>query len=209
MKTPRMEVSFLAAGVALLPRKGDFLSYWILTHDTEQLIACSNVRAAKDPMFPNCRAQPLDSSLALGGERAAPPDQPSILFSAADRLGLTDPTALEVPKFSPDELLGLSFLRKTDTGECFRAKIIRKILDRDAQDHQAIKFLISIGDGELEEIISYNELSNIVERQHQAEEDGELDTWAYESILDHEGPLRPGMPQYKGSAYNVLIEWAT
>ena len=189
-------------------KKGDFLTYWILTHDTEQLIARSNVRAAKDPMFPNRRARPLDSSLALGGERDAPPDQPSILFSAADRLGLPDPTALEVPKFSPDELLGLSFLRETDTGECFRAKITRKILDRDAQDHQAIKFLISIGDGELEEIISYNELSDIVERQHQAEEDGELDTWAYESILDHEGPLRPGMPQYKGSAYNVLIEWA-
>ena len=51
-------------------------------------------------------------------------------------------------------------------------------------------------------------MSDIVKQQHQAEEDGELDTWAYESILDHEGPLRPGMPQYKGSAYNVLIEWA-
>jgi len=189
-------------------KKGDFLTYWILTNDTEQLIARSNVRAAKDPMFPNRRARPLDSSLAAGGEGDAPSDQAPIIFSAADRLGLADPTALEVPKFSPDELLGLSFLRETDTGERFRAKITRKILDRDAQDHQAIKFLISIGDGELEEIISYNELSDIVEQQHKAEADGELDTWAYESILDHEGPLRPGMANYKGSAYNVLIEWA-
>ena len=29
-------------------------------------------------------------------------------------------------------------------------------------------------------------MSDIVKQQHQAEEDGELDTWAYESILDHE-----------------------
>jgi len=105
-------------------------------------------------MFPNRHARPLDSFLAIGGEREAPSDQPSILFSAADLLGLPNPTALEVPKFSPDELLGLSFLRKTDTGERFRAKITRKILDCNAQDHQAIKFLVSIGDGELEEIIS-------------------------------------------------------
>eukprot|EP00957_Ditylum_brightwellii_P053256 4038058-Ditylum_brightwellii.AAC.1 len=158
-------------------------------------------------MFPNRRARPTGSSLAVGGE-TAPSDRSPILYSASDRLDLPDPTALEVPKFSPEELLGLTFLRETDTGEQFRAKITRKVLDREAEDHQAIKFLVTIGDGELEEIISYNELSDIVERQHAAEADGELDTWAYDAILEHEGPLRPGMPHYKGSIYNVLIKWA-
>eukprot|EP00977_Amphora_coffeiformis_P023322 scaffold13003_cov122-Amphora_coffeaeformis.AAC.3 len=142
----------------------------------------------KDPMFPNRCARPTGPSLAVGGE-TAPSDRSPILYSASDCLDLPDPTALEMPKFSPEELLGLTFLRETDTGEQFCAKITRKVLDREPEYHQAIKFLVTIGDGEFEEIISYNELSDIVERQHVAEADGVLDTWAYNAILKHEGLL--------------------
>ena len=35
-------------------------------------------------------------------------------------------------------------------------------MDCDAKNHQQIKFLLSLGDGQLEEIIPYNELSNLV-----------------------------------------------
>ena len=36
-------------------------------------------------------------------------------------------------------------------------------MDHDSENHQQIKFRLALGDGQLEEIISYNELSDLVE----------------------------------------------
>ena len=129
-----------------------------------------------------------------------------VISSLSDALDV-DLSMTESPKFSPEELLGLTFLRDTDSGERIRAKVTRKIMDRDAENHQKIKFLINCGDDAYEEIIAYNELSNIIECQHQAEADGELDTWTFNDIVDHGGPLLPSSPKYKGSSYNVLVSW--
>ena len=41
-----------------------------------------------------------------------------------------------------------------------------------AQDHQSIKFLLALRDVELEEIILYNELSDLVSKQDQVKIDG-------------------------------------
>ena len=177
--------------------KGDKLTYWILTKDTEQLIVRSGVRPAKDPLFPNLRARPDDSHSPA---RSAP------VFSLSDTLLVGDSSALEVPKFSPDNLLGLTFLHDVGDGERMRAKITRKILDREAEDHKNIKFLISYGDDTVEEIIGYNELSDIVDRQHQEEAEGSAPIWTFKSILDHK-KVSPGTPEYKGSSYNVFVLW--
>ena len=48
--------------------KGDKLTYWVLTKDTERLIVRSNVRVAKDPMFPNRKALPDPSLFSLASE---------------------------------------------------------------------------------------------------------------------------------------------
>ena len=198
----------LGRWVGVAQSTGDALTYYVLSNDTQQLLVRSNVRAAKDPVFPNHRSRPPDfrsapaNPLTAGGEEPAQP----ILMSVAD--AYEDPTAIGLPKFSPDELLGLTFLRDTDTGDRIRAKVTRKIMDRDAENHHNIKFLVSCGDDTYEEIMAYNELSDIIERQHQAEADGELDTWTFEEITAHEGPLRSDSPRHKGSSYNVRIRWS-
>ncbi len=66
---------------------------------------------------------------------------------------------------------------------------------------------VSCDDDSYEEIIAYNELSDIIEPQHQAEADGELNTWTFNDIVDHEGPISPSSSKYKGSSYNVLVSW--
>jgi hypothetical protein len=38
-------------------------------------------------------------------------------------------------------------------------------MDNDSHNHQNIKFLLKIGAGEFDEIIAYNELSDLVEGQ--------------------------------------------
>ena len=55
----------------------------------------------------------------------------------------------------------MTVLRKIND-DLLRVKVVQKIMDHDAKNHQQIKFLLSLGDGQLEEIISYNELSNLV-----------------------------------------------
>ncbi len=62
-------------------------------------------------------------------------------------------------------------------------------------------------DEERDEILSYNELLDIVEAQYAEELDEENLYWKFKRIAAHEGPLSPKHPRYNGSAYNVLIEW--
>jgi hypothetical protein len=79
-----------------------------------------------------------------------------------------------------------------DDGSKYRAKVARKIVDNDAENHQKIKFLVEISDGKLEEIIAYNKLSDVVECQHEAElHSPESASWAFKEITEHQGPLTP------------------
>ena len=64
-----------------------------------------------------------------------------------------------------------------------------------------------MGDGKLKEIISYNELSDLVTESLAAKESGKQDLTSYAGVLDHQGPLKSYGPKYKGSSYNVLVDW--
>ena len=108
--------------------------------------------------------------------------------------------------FSPDKLIGMTILRTIDK-DVIRAKVVCKIMDREAENHSQIKFLLSLGNGQLEEIISYNELSDLVTESMSAKESGVQDVMTYSGILDHQGPLKRHDPRFKGSSYNVLVDW--
>ena len=77
---------------------------------------------------------------------------------------------VNLPRFSPEELLGLTFLYDAGDGERARAKIVKKTHDKDAENHEHIKMLILYDDDRVEELISYNELCNLVAKQHNKEE---------------------------------------
>ena len=185
--------------VGIAENQGDALTWLILTDDTQQVITRSNVCSAKDPLNPNLRVRPGD------GESGSKP----ILFSASELSGLeVESPNLKLPHFSPDELLGLTFIRDMDNGRKYRATVARKIMDEDAANHQRIKFIIELGDGEFDEIIAYNELSNIIEDQHEKELHApESATWSFTALTGHEGPLSTSDNRYKGSLYNVLVHW--
>jgi hypothetical protein len=188
--------------VGVAENKGDILTYLVLTDDTREVIARSNVRSANDPDHPNLRAT------AGFGETGIPTSTPT-LFSASDLTGLDiDPPDLKLPHFSPDELLGLTFIRDMPDGRKFRASVARKIRDADAANHHKIKFLVEMSNGELDEVIAYNELSNIIEDQHEKElHEPDSATWSFKAINDHQGPLTTSDRRYKGSSYNVLVHW--
>jgi hypothetical protein len=190
--------------VGIAEHQGDAMTWLILDDITLQVVTRSAVRSALDPASPNLRAeQPLcESSFASDAGEFSTPIQ-----SVSDLMGHKNPSSLNLPKFSPEELTGLTFLHEMDDGQKYRATIVKRINDNDSQNHEKIKFLVTLGHGEFDEIIEYNELSAIVEAQHEAEIDNPDITWVFKEIKGHQGPLRNTHPEYKGSAYNVLVLW--
>jgi hypothetical protein len=64
-----------------------------------------------------------------------------------------------------------------------------------------VKFKVSVGD-KYEEIMSYDQIISKLEQ----ELDGDI-IWKFKRITAHEGPLMPNHRNYKGSSYNVMVEW--
>jgi hypothetical protein len=93
-----------------------------------------------------------------------------------------------------------------DDGNTYRAQIIQKILNHEAENHQNIKFLVKLGDGDFDEIIIYNTISNIIENQHQQANNADA-VWIFKGIKSYHAPITSNNPDYKGSSYNLLVEW--
>ena len=72
------------------------------------------------------------------------------------------------------------------------------------QDPAKVKFRASVNDGEYEEVVTLHQLLDKLESD--LTEEG---IWKFKRIAGHQGPLRPNHPSYKGSSYNVLVEWET
>jgi hypothetical protein len=195
----------LARMVGIAEHQGDAMTWLLLDDQTKQVICRSAVRTALDPHNPNLRAEIplLDTDFSSEvGEISKP------IHSVSDLIGIKDTSYLKLPKFSPEELIGKTFTREMDDGKTYYAKIVQKILDAEAENHQNIKFLVKIGEGDFDEIISYNELSALVEEQ----QDNQLENptaalWTFQEIKGHQGPLPKSHPDYKGSKYNLTVGW--
>jgi len=106
--------------------------------------------------------------------------------------------------FHPIDLVGQTFLLEPcEDDQHFHARIIKAIEDHEqsiAQDPNRLKFLCSINNDTLEEVMSYNDI--IAHIQHDEES---TIFWKFRRITAHEGPLKPNHPNCKGSTYNVMI----
>ena len=102
--------------------------------------------------------------------------------------------------------MGRTFLADMEDGQRLRAEIIQKINDQDAQNHKNIKLLCKDGDEGAEEILTYQEICDLVEQQD-AEELGEDKWWTFKKIEGHKGPLKPHDKEWKGSQFNVRVLW--
>ena len=180
------------------------MTYWVLDAHTKQLLACSNIRSAGESISRNLRV----TFPSLVDEQEDKDSTNNHLTSISDIIANDiDPTEVKVPQFSPDELMGLSFLRTLDDGQVVRAQIVKKINDFDALNHQNLKMLVKLGDGDIEEIIDYVELCDIIGDMIDDEEANPDRPFIYRGITEHQGPIKPTDPNYKGSKYNVKVQW--
>ena len=119
-----------------------------------------------------------------------------------------------MPTIDPSDLIGRTFLLPPEeNGERHRAKVTRQaveIIDQDnGQRVENIIFILDIGNGKVEGLISYNQLLEHLEntQEHDMGMDQELSR--NRAIIEHQGPLLASEPDWKGTKYYVQVEWET
>jgi hypothetical protein len=111
---------------------------------------------------------------------------------------------LETKKLSPNEMINRSFLMPaSDDGTRLRATIregIKEYKDGLELQPDRIRFKCLVNN-DFEEIVAYNDIIDYIEAD--TTEEG---VWKFRQVLDHK-KVKPSDPDYKGSSYNLLVEW--
>ena len=110
-----------------------------------------------------------------------------------------------MPIVDYSDLINRTFLHPDGEGEIRRTRIVEALDNQDAEreaNPEYRKYRCVVDETGHEEVLTYNELLDHLEKDSKTEH-----VWKFRRIIGHEGPLRPGDKGYKGSAYNVVVEW--
>ena len=204
--------------VGFADNQGDSLTWRILTEDTQKIIIRSGVRSALRTTTNQRLASPSGEGTTL--PFPIPYSQQSQNYLPLDPLDASTPNFEHFVKSQTGEdednpipmanidipnLLGRSFLLPPeDNGERHMAKVID--IDDHGQTLEDIKFKLKINKDQAEEIMSYNQLTDYIQKGTDAEQDPDS-LFKFRDIVAHQGPLESTDPNHKGSKYNVMVEW--
>ena len=204
--------------VGFADNQGDSLTWRILTEDTQKIIIRSGFRSALRTTtnqrlasssgegttlpFPIPYPQQSSNSLPLDPIDASTSNFEQFVKSQS---GEDEDHPIPMTNIDIPNLLGRSFLLSPeDNGERYMAKIID--IDDHGQHLEDIKFKLKISKDQAEEIMSYNQLMDYIQKGTDAEEDPDS-LFKFRDIVAHQGPLESTDPNHKGSKYNVMVEW--
>ena len=169
--------------VGVADNVGHALTYKVLSTE-EKIIFRSRLRSATHTDLKN---------------KILEPETTQTLRSKFERDGV-------LPTIDVDDLIGKTFLREpSEDGTRLRAKIVENLSDEDdnrTNDPRFIRFRCTVNDGEFEDIVTYMDIINRIEK-----DDNDENEWKFKSITGHQGPLSKSDPEYKGSRFNVLVNW--
>jgi len=150
--------------VGIAESVGHAMTYKVLTADTQKIIYYSNLCSASSE-DPNWHVT------LLGGEPSPQPAPPDVIKSCHDDAD-GEPKDHNMPVFSPLDLVGHTFLLEPhEDGQCFCAHIVKAIKDHEnnlAQHPEHLKFLCSINDDTVKEIMSYNDILAHIHRDEES-----------------------------------------
>jgi hypothetical protein len=76
------------------------------------------------------------------------------------------------------------------------------------QHPEMVKFLVEITNNQVEHILNYNDTIKYLDRDCDGDGNSMHEQFMkFRSKTAHQGPLTPKSNNYKGSRYNVLVEW--
>ena len=186
---PSGDTEIAARFVGFAENVGHAYTYKFLTEDTKQIVYRSQARRRGEDFPANLRAE----------QKATAPD---VVKS------VTELKKIPMPNIDAKDLLGRTFLKPPEPdGTRHRAKIVEILQQDDAlrQRHpDLVRFRCTVGNDEFEEVVAYNDLLDYIEKDEFQE-----GVWKFKQIIGHEGPLRKGHPDHKGSLYNVQVLWET
>ena len=207
---------------------GDAMTHKIVEHDTQKIIYRSAVRPKKSST-PNHRLAPHGGEVSassdpsedkisygspLGSPEGSSPEQraPTVFIRSRDK---ENPSGSKpMPTSDPSDLIGRTFLLPPEeNGERHRAKVTRQVVEIIDQDNdqriENINFILDIGNGKFEELISYNQLLEHLENAQDHDMGMDQELYRFRAIIGHQDPLLASAPDWKGSKYNVQVEWET
>ena len=190
------------------------MTHKLLDHETQKIIKRSAVRPQKSST-PNHMLAPH------GGEVSTSSDPSEHKISSGSPLEPSERSSLKqktptvfirsrdeanpsgskpMPTFDPADLIGRTFLLPPEeNGERHRAKISRKVVE--IIDHESghrvenINFILDIGNGKVEQLISYDQLLEQTAQDNELGMDQEL--FKFRAIIGHQGPLAATDPDWK------------
>ena len=117
-----------------------------------------------------------------------------------------------MPQSNPDDLVGRTFLLPLqENGVGLRAKVTKKVAeDIEVADSNRISnfdYILDIGEGKVEELITYIQLLDHLEQAEEQVNSMDQEVYKFRAIIGHEGTLKATVPNWKDSKYNVQIEW--
>ena len=180
--------------VGFADNPGDRLTWRILTEDTQKIIICSGIQSALRTTTNQCLASSSGEGTTLPfsilypqqSKNSLPIDPfdestPNFEHFVKSQSGEDEDNPIPMVNIDIPNLLGRSFLLPPeDNGEHHMAKII------DIDDHgpplEDIKFKLKINKDQAEEIMSYNQLMDYIQKGTDAEEDPDS-LFSFETLL--------------------------
>ena len=86
-------------------------------------------------------------------------------------------------------------------------KVVEVIEKAEGKRVQNLSYFLGIGNGKVEEIISYNQLVDHLEAETNEDYEISDDLFKFRALICHQGPLKPTDPNCKGCKFNVLVDW--
>ena len=204
--------------VGFAANQGDSLTWRTLTEDTHKIIICSGIQSALRTTTNQCLVSPSGEGTTLPSSIPYPQqsknslpldpfDESTANFEqfVSSQSGEDEDNPIPMANIDFPIPFGRCFLLPPeDNGEHHMAKII------DIDDHgpplEDMKFKLKINKDQAEEIMSYNQLMDYIQKGTDGEEDLDL-LFKFKDILAHQGPLESTDPNHEGSKYNVMVEW--
>ena len=96
-----------------------------------------------------------------------------------------------MPTFDPSDLIGRTFLLPPqENGERHRAKVTRKVVEiidqEDGKRVENINFILDIGNGKVEELISYNQLIEHLDNAQDHDMGMDQELFKFRAIIGHQ-----------------------
>ena len=205
------------------------MTHKILDQDTQKIIYRSAVRPKKSST-PNHRLAPHGGEVSTSSDPSEDKNSSGSPIGAPEKVPhrnrrpLQSSSGPEMKRIHLDpslclhltlvtSLVGLSYSHLRKMGERHRAKVTRKVVEiidqEDGKRVENINFILDIGNGKVEELISYNQLLEHLENAQDHDMGMDQELFKFRAIIGHQGPLLASDPDWKGSKYNVQVEWET